>query len=195
MKRLVLFVMLVLFLVPSEIFAHPHVFITSKVEVIFNDIGLEGISVEWEFDAMFSSFIIPEFDKNGSGKFEEQEVRKIEGGAFANLSNHNYFSYIVVGNKKHHAEEAKNFDASISGNRVIYNFFIPFELPFERLGNILKVGFFDETIFCDVAFADRNPYKIKAPAGIFTASEIVNNPDFWSINRAPLELKITVRRI
>jgi ABC-type uncharacterized transport system substrate-binding protein len=37
--------------VGSDVIAHPHVFIVQRLKIVFDDQGLAGFGVEWQFDA------------------------------------------------------------------------------------------------------------------------------------------------
>ena len=54
---------LILFLnvlcIGSNVIAHPHVFIVQRLNIVFDNKGLTGFWVEWNFDEIFSSMIAP----------------------------------------------------------------------------------------------------------------------------------------
>jgi ABC-type uncharacterized transport system substrate-binding protein len=58
----------------SDVIAHPHVFIVQRLKIVFDDQGLAGFGVEWQFDEMFSSMIAMDFDQNQNSTLEPAEV-------------------------------------------------------------------------------------------------------------------------
>ena len=78
----------------SVAYAHPHVFIVQRLNVVFDEKGLSGIKVRWKFDDMFASMIAEDHDINRNGKFETNEIQTVKEKAFSFISKHNYFFFI-----------------------------------------------------------------------------------------------------
>ena len=54
MKKRIILVLSLLFF-HSFIFCHPHLFIDSKEEIVFDNNKVQGVWLEWTFDEYFSS--------------------------------------------------------------------------------------------------------------------------------------------
>ncbi len=76
--------------------SHPHVFIHTAVDAVFDDEGLAGFQVRWLFDEMLSSMILMDYDQNDNRRFEPSEVKALEEGAFSNLKNFHYFVHVDI---------------------------------------------------------------------------------------------------
>ena len=61
----------------NALFAHPHMWFTSKVEFVFSGASLKGAYVTWTFDRFFSADIISGYDVNNDGKFSAAEARDV----------------------------------------------------------------------------------------------------------------------
>ncbi len=72
-------------LMPAVVFAHPHMFLTSTEEFVWEKDRLAGCWIEWEFDQFFSADIIQAYDHDGNGKFSAAETKEVFNGAFINL--------------------------------------------------------------------------------------------------------------
>lgn len=59
---------------------HPHMFIDVSIKFMLNEKSLDGFYVYWKIDEMNSAWIIEEFDKNKSNRFEISEQTKIYNG-------------------------------------------------------------------------------------------------------------------
>ena len=81
MKRFVL----LMFLLPLYLSAHPHIMLKTSLEFEYSASQCDGIWVEWEFDRFFSISIINDFDLDKNGQFDSSETREIEKNAFSNL--------------------------------------------------------------------------------------------------------------
>ena len=51
--------------------AHPHVYIDSRLRFEMRGAECVGIQVEWTFDPVFSADVIGQFDRNRDGLFDE----------------------------------------------------------------------------------------------------------------------------
>ena len=180
MKRV--FVFLGLFLiVAGGVSAHPHMFIDSKVSFVFDGNCLEGFVVDWTFDSMFTESIILDYDLNRDGAFDEQEVKEIERGAFSNLKNFGYFTFLRYNERPYPVEEVKNFEVYMENDRLGYRFFVPFQVEAGENFALFSVAIFDETFFCDIAFIEDNPVSIRGESGVETVIYLNENKDL-SIN-------------
>ncbi|MCK5099032.1 MAG: DUF1007 family protein, partial [Desulfobacteraceae bacterium] len=70
----------------KTVHAHPHVFISQKIKIVFDEKGLAGFNMEWEFDDMFTSMIVGDYDVNKNQILEKNEVATIKEKAFSYLS-------------------------------------------------------------------------------------------------------------
>jgi len=147
------------YVTPFCSFAHPHVFIDNRIAVVFNDKGLKGFRHEWAFDEMFSSTIIQEFDLNADGEFSEEEIKKVEKGAFSNLKEYNYFTDITINGEQFKIQEVRDFYAEIDRGVMIYQFFIPCEETAVIENKEVKIAVFDPTYFVQVFFASGNTFS------------------------------------
>ena len=72
-------------------FSHAHVFIDNSMVFVFDKNGLLGVKLTWQFDEMFGSSVIADFDKNKDHKFSQDEIKKLKAGAFANMKKFCYY--------------------------------------------------------------------------------------------------------
>jgi len=147
------------YVAPFFSFAHPHVFIDNRITVVFNDKGLKGFRHEWAFDEMFSSTIIQEFDLNADGEFSEEEIKKVEKGAFSNLKEYNYFTDITINGKHFKIQEVNSFYAEIDSGVMVYEFFIPCEVTGTLENQEVKIAVFDPTYFVQVLLASEDTFS------------------------------------
>ena len=180
----------------SLLYAHPHVFIDTKVTVRFDDKGIVGFQIAWLFDEMFSSMIIGDFDENRDGTFSKREIENIREGAFSNLKNFHYFTYISVNEKDCCFSSVTEFTAAITGEKLIYRFFIPCRIPLEGGEKAVKVAAYDESFYCDIAFAEKDPVSFQNSEGYTVRYEIVQNkknPIYYG-QVFPFETRLYIRK-
>jgi ABC-type uncharacterized transport system substrate-binding protein len=181
---------------PFFVYAHPHVFMDTTVTARFDERGLSGFHIEWMFDEMFSNMIISDFDENRDLRFDAEEIGKIEDGAFSNLKNFHYFTYIWVNGRETPFKKVTQFSASIRGNTLSYRFFIPCVVEIGDAEEVVTVGAYDESYYCDVGFAKNTPFILKNGEGYDVSHKIVQdtkNPIYYG-QVFPYVLEIHVRR-
>lgn len=69
-------------LLPAPVLAHPHIFIDTGVELIFNAEGLAtGVRVTWAYDDLYSLTYLAEngFDPDFDGQLTAEEIARLQG--------------------------------------------------------------------------------------------------------------------
>ncbi len=60
--------------------AHPHVWVTMRSDVLFNDANqISGIGVEWTFDDGYAQVALDGLDANGDGVYSPSELAPLTG--------------------------------------------------------------------------------------------------------------------
>jgi len=160
------FICILLFLQAGLLAAHPHMFLDAGITVRANEKGVTGIHVSWEFDVWFSASIIMDFDFDENGKFDDYETSEIYDLAFSNLENYDYFTYFTADAGMIPASEVSEFSVRKDEDKIIYDFFIPFEVPFSEDRAKFSVAVYDKTFFCDVAYVGDRTAFLEGPSGM-----------------------------
>ena len=67
---------------PLAAAAHPHVYIDSKLELIYDETGrLSAVAVEWSYDELYSLLIVTDLglDPDGDGVLDDDERTRLQG--------------------------------------------------------------------------------------------------------------------
>jgi ABC-type uncharacterized transport system substrate-binding protein len=194
MKRFFVPLLLVFFLFCSrELNAHPHVFIDTRVTVVFDQKGITGFLIEWKFDEMFSAMIIQDFDEDYDSSFSSAEIENIERNAFSNLKNYHYFTYISWKGGEYDGKRVEDFYAAIRGGTLVYRFFVPCRISVVDKEKLVKVWVYDDSYYCDVVYAEDVPVNIEGMEGYSIRYEIVQdveNPYYYG-QVFPLQLRLS----
>lgn len=118
-------------------FAHPHIFIDTKVTV-----EKEKIIISWIFDEMTSSVIIADYDKNKNKTLEQNEVDFMEKDHFKPLATYNFFSAFVENTKESKIKTYTAFGAFIEKGKLHYQFEIP-----KPKSKIYEIHFYDPEMY------------------------------------------------
>ncbi|NOR45550.1 MAG: DUF1007 family protein [Candidatus Delongbacteria bacterium] len=115
---------LALFFFAQISYSHPHEFANVELKLNIKQDNTIYIQISWEFDEMSSLMLIEDFDKNRDGKFDINEVIKVEQDAFEVLKEIDFYAYMAINNTKYPIKSYKNFNVSIKNYKVIYQFTI-----------------------------------------------------------------------
>lgn len=150
--------------------AHPHVFISSRVELDFDGSSLARISVDWTFDELFSQMIVADYDHGKKGSFTDAEAADLKKGAFDNLRNYHYFLAFSVGGKPVALPPIKDFKPSIRDGKLVYSFSLPIALAVTPAGRELRITIYDDTYY--VAFDKMSPADVAIASGDLVETEV-----------------------
>ena len=100
--------------------------------------------------------IINDFDKNKNGSFEPSEIEAIKNGAFSNLKEFDYFTYIKVNAKPFKVVFFKDFSAEIKDDILIYRFFVPCHVRAASSFKEVRISIYDISFYSNV-FLTTNP--------------------------------------
>jgi ABC-type uncharacterized transport system substrate-binding protein len=193
---LVLLVLPFILLSTREIDAHPHVFLDTRVTVVFDEEGITGFWIEWEFDEMFSAMIIQDFDENYDFSFGPAEIGNIEENAFSNLENFHYFTYVSWIGGEYKGKKVGDFSASIRGETLVYRFFVPCRIVIDSNERTVKVWIYDESYYCDVGFAKEKAAAFEGAKGYDIKHEIIRDEsiNYYYGQVFPQVLRFSVRK-
>ena len=161
MKRAVLTVILGTTVLAGA-FTHPHVFMDTQIEVVYDKNGVEGFWITWRFDKIFTAGILMDFDCDKNKRLSPAEVEVIEDKAFSNLVNYRYFIYIHSSKGPHRPASVREFTAYMEREQVHYRFFVPYRLPIGGAAVKVNVAVYDETFFCDIGYTELAPLLLPA---------------------------------
>lgn len=179
----------------SAAWSHPHVFIHTAVDAVFDDEGLAGFQVRWLFDEMFSSMIRMDYDQNDNRRFEPSEVKALEEGAFSNLKNFNYFVHVEIHGEPFEVKLVKDFNAEIKGEKMLYEFFVPCHVHATSRFKEIHVAVYDPEFYCSIfliedplGYEKRDPYEV--------SYRVEDNPDraYYFGQIVPREIRMRFKR-
>ncbi len=95
MTRRIGLLALALTLLSAPAWAHPHVWITSKAEILYAPDGrVTGVRHAWTFDKAYSAFITQGLDANKDGKLSPEELQPLAKENAESLVDFEYFTLL-----------------------------------------------------------------------------------------------------
>ncbi|RZB34545.1 MAG: hypothetical protein SRB1_00313 [Desulfobacteraceae bacterium Eth-SRB1] len=156
---------LILFLnvlcIGSNVIAHPHIFIVQRLSIVFDNQGLTGFWVEWNFDEMFSSMIAADYDQNQNSSLEAAEVAMVKEKAFLYIAEYDYFVFVKIDGQPFKVKWIKDFNAVLKNGRLSYRFFVPCHVKAGELFKQIVIAAYDSSYFTAIFFARNRPAFIE----------------------------------
>ncbi len=176
-RRVWLFTTILLLAFSRVSFSHPHVFVANSLSMVFDDQGLAGVRVKWDFDEFFSSMIAGDYDLNQNSKLDKSEIALLKKEAFANLANFKYFTFIKIDGKPFDVQYVRDFHATLIEGKLVYEFFIPCHVKAASNFKEFTVSQHDTTYYTYVGFAKDRPVRIEGGAVFEISHRIAENPN------------------
>ncbi len=147
-------------------FAHPHVFVTSRSEIVYGSDGtVTGVRQAWTFDDMFSSFATQGLDTNADGTLSRDELQPLAQTNVESLSEYDYFTYAKLGGTKLLFKPPTDYWLEHKDKALVLHFFLPLNAPQAQGQKPLAVEIYDPSYFVAFAMAEENPVVLAgAPA-------------------------------
>ncbi|RYD29433.1 MAG: DUF1007 family protein, partial [Sphingomonadales bacterium] len=133
--------------------AHPHVFANSTVQIV---VGADGRMVSlhnsWWMDELFSSSVVVDFDKNGNGTLDPDELKAIGKQVGSSIAEWSYYTFVTQNGAKVPLTAPPTLDVIFDAKRgqLRFSFSMAPAAPLELKGKTTTVSNFDDTYF--VAF-------------------------------------------
>jgi ABC-type uncharacterized transport system substrate-binding protein len=146
--------------------AHPHVFVTSRSEIVYGSDGtVAGVRQAWTFDDMFSSFATQGLDANADGTLSREELQPLAQTNVESLGEYDYFTYAKLGGTKLLFKPPTGYWLEHKDKALILHFFLPLNAPQTQGRKPLAVEIYDPSYFVAFAMPEESPVVLAgAPA-------------------------------
>jgi ABC-type uncharacterized transport system substrate-binding protein len=123
MKRQTILPIAILSLLPAPAFAHPHIFIDAKFEVVAAPDGsISELRNVWRFDEVFSSSVLLDFDKTGNLTLDASELKAVGKTVRNSLAQYNYYTNVTSNGKTVAMAKPEAIQADYKDNALILTF-------------------------------------------------------------------------
>jgi ABC-type uncharacterized transport system substrate-binding protein len=158
-----------LLLAAAPAFAHPHVWVDAKAEIVFDAKGeITNVRHSWRFDPDFSAYATVNLDANNDGKLSEEELKPLADTNMDALKDYDYFTYLYVGTKKVAFAKPTVYRLEFQDDRLTLFYTLPLNEPLALRGNaMLEIG--DPEYFVAISLVSGEEVKLDgAPKGCTT---------------------------
>jgi ABC-type uncharacterized transport system substrate-binding protein len=155
-----------LFGLPVAGWAHPHVFIDGRTEIVFDAQGrIAAIRNIWQFDEAFSSYASLGLDVNGDGKLTREELVPLAKVNVESLHEYDFFTYLTVGTDNVRFSPPVDYYLVDENKRLTLHYTLPLAKPIAVVGET-TLEIFDPEYFVAFSFSGKAAVKlVHAPRG------------------------------
>ena len=149
-----------LLLLGRAAWAHPHVWILADVNLRGTGGVVEALEIEWFFDEMYSALVIQDFDLNGNGALDPEELQTIAGMSTESLKEVNYFTVLALDEQRLPVAEVEDLTVRVEDGVLIYSFRVPLPEKVDPRDAAFGFALFDQTYYVDVQLNGRGAVKV-----------------------------------
>ena len=140
--------------------------------------GLAAVQVTWVMDAFNSADLIYSYDLDDDRRISAAESRALHDNAFQHLRDVGYYVQVSVGGQGVSVPEARDFQASIREDQMIYRFTLPVELDWSTLEGV-GLAMFDQSYFIQFSFDEARVAPATVRAVHVTREALAWETDGW----------------
>ncbi len=145
---------------PRPALAHPHVWIETHANFVFEKGALTAIDLDWLFDEIFSADMIEDFDHGKKGRFDDKDAGELEKQVLPGYRDFAWFTHVRVDGKEVTIVKVGNFKPTLEKGQVRFRYTLYLPQPVDPTKHRLEVGLYDETFFTDLGLSDKAPLTL-----------------------------------
>ncbi len=131
--------------------AHPHVWIESRCDIVFNSDGLiSAIRVSWEFDETYSAVAVEGLDTNADGHYDAEELQALAAENIEALEDYDYFTYMKVDGNPVAYNKVRDFGQYYKDGYLILYFTVPLKDPIDPRVKNVTYAIYDPTFYISI---------------------------------------------
>lgn len=176
-KKLTTILVAMLALAPAEAFAHPHVFVEANLEILRD---ADGAVIElrhvWRFDELFSSTVLLDFDADGDGKLNDQELEEVSATVTELLGEYDFYTEIRLDGQSQDFVPPPKIMVDYQDNQILMFFAETMEPALPIAGKAFRVAVSDPTYYVAVEIANQSSVQITGKGE--PCDVAIERPDF-----------------
>jgi ABC-type uncharacterized transport system substrate-binding protein len=143
-------------------YAHPHIWVTMKCQIVFGTDGLvTGVRHAWSFDEMSSAYIALGAEDGQKGILSREKLTSLAEAQVASLKSSDYFTNATVNGLKQQFEPPADYRLKSGDGVLTLHFTLPFRSPL--IGRTLELEVYDPSYFVDIRLAEQAPVELVNP--------------------------------
>ncbi|MEQ1696828.1 MAG: DUF1007 family protein [Hyphomicrobiaceae bacterium] len=159
--------------------AHPHVWVTSKAEVVYDKDQIAAIQHHWTFDEFYAAMAIQGLDTNNDGVYTREELAELAKVNLEGLKEFDFFTYAkLAGKALEFAAPAEQWLEHKDGVLTLH-YKLPLKQPLEASAKGFQFAVYDPSFFIAFEMAKGDAITLAgAPAGCkITVGQLEETPE------------------
>ncbi|WP_062208254.1 DUF1007 family protein [Aureimonas sp. AU12] len=141
--------------------AHPHVFAESRMEIVGNaEAQLVSVRNIWRFDELFSSSVVVDFDKNGNGTLDPDEIEAVSATVLQSIAEWDFYTFVTVAGRDIKLEPPKQIRGLFDHGQLTLLFEMAPAEPVDLKKQPVTFSAYDESYFVAFDFTDETAYQL-----------------------------------
>lgn len=137
--------------------AHPHVWVTARTELVFEDRKMQSVRHVWRFDEAFTAYATQGLDTDGDGKLSFEELQPLAKINVESLQEYGFFTFIEGGDLKAEFQPPSEYWLDFNNGLLTLFYTLPLKSPIAPDGDGLTVEIFDPSYFVDFRMVKEEP--------------------------------------
>lgn len=134
--------------------AHPHVFVSSRTEILYGQDGsVRALRHRWSFDEAYSAYMVQGLDKNGDGKLTSDELAELAKVNMESLPDVGFFTIAKANGKAQDYGTPSEASLAYDNKILTLTFTLPLKEP-ARANRSFGIEIGDPTYFVAFDIAD-----------------------------------------
>jgi nickel/cobalt transporter (NicO) family protein len=154
--------------------AHPHVFVTVKSTIVYENGVPKAVRHAWRFDDMFSAFAVQGLDTDTDGNLSRSELQSLAEVNVTSLKEFDFFTFGKAGSGDLTFAQPVDYWLDHDGKALTLNFTLPVKSSVNA--DTTRIEIYDPSYFVAFSLAEENPVSLEgAPAGCRVDAEGPDN--------------------
>jgi ABC-type uncharacterized transport system substrate-binding protein len=168
-----------LLLAPIAAWAHPHIFVEARLEVLAGPDGnVQELRNVWRFDEVFSSSVLMDFDKNTNLKLDPDELKEVGKTVRDSLADYDYYTNLTLNGKAIKVNKPDIINVDYQEGQLLMFFAVKPSETMPLKGNKLSFGIYDPTLYTSIDFPTDKELVTEGAAFKDCKQQVVRpNPD------------------
>ena len=173
----------VLALAPGRSEAHPHVFVEANLEVLRDEAGaITQLRHVWRFDELFSSTVLIDFDDNGNGALDTNELDEVSSVVTETIGENGFFTKSRRDGSDVPFQGPERILVDYVDGQVLMFFALTFDNPIDMSTQALEISVSDPTFYVAMDLVDETAIQITGKGG--ECGVEIKRPDFEALYAA-----------
>lgn len=162
----------------TEADAHPHVFATSKMEIVGDADGkLVAIRNIWQMDELFSTSVVLDFDKNANNVLDDAELEAVGQTVRESIAEWGFYTFVRTGGRDVKMQPPADIRTLYENGQLLMFFEMPTAEPIDLKTQPISVSNFDETFFVAFDYEDETAFTLVGMPATCTKGMTVPDED------------------